>query len=147
MDGQPNKFSGLLFASPSTRNGRSRTGLPLGFNLARKPSPAEAFFWLGWNYLRKMTLDLSFLPMPVGADPLLLNWFRYTSSTPRTEGWLSPPEGGEALETDWWFDAGRLHTPEDVARMKSAQQERRDGVRCSDAHLLLRPRFHCTSLR
>ena len=37
------------------------------------------FYWLGWNYLLKMATDLSFLPLPVEEDPLLLLWWRYNA--------------------------------------------------------------------
>ena len=111
-----------------SRSGLSRGGLPLGLNVHRTPPAAEPFYWLGWNYLVKITLDLGFAPMPVGSDPLLVNWFHYTSQCDRVEGLLSPPEGGADFETEWWFDVDRLHTVEDTARMRRAQQEILDEV-------------------
>ena len=106
--------------SPSPRLAPSR------FPRAVEPAAAaESFYWLGWNYLLKMTLDLAFAPLPVGSDPLLLNWFHYDSPRheSRAEGLHSPPDEDTWRESEWWFDAERLHSEFDILRMRHAQQE------------------------
>ncbi|KAL1530867.1 hypothetical protein AB1Y20_001761 [Prymnesium parvum] len=108
----------------------SRESTLLGMRTSRPVAPAEPFFWMGWNYLLKMSQDMRFAPLPVGSDPLLLYWFHYES--PRHEArevaLRTPPD--PSREAEWWFDAERLHTAADIARMRAAQQARRVCVLC-----------------
>ena len=94
---------------------------------ARRPEPAEPFLWMGCNYLLKMRSDLRAAPLPMGSDPLLLTWFHYESTSNETmtreEALRRPPVGGADAswaEQEWWFDAERLHAPNDLQRMREA---------------------------
>ena len=62
-----------------------------GARYASLPEHEVSFAYNGVDYLRKMATDLHFLPAPILADPLLLDWFRHALP------WLTSADGGLGL--------------------------------------------------